>query len=210
MRYRVAHRSAAARPGLTQVLGCTRHNMADLILTRAIATRARIKREHLGVPQETDAPLGNWYVTYFPMAERNAFVYMSSLTQMSFLMFEGERLTPEKLFISLVRGISIVLELAGFPEHIRDRVISKYRMMAFARASDLSLLGVLTNCALDYEAFIEHDGGLNRCNLDQIVLEMNCRPAKRLGFRSPAEEIARVLGVQPNKSFKPRPLRGSA
>ncbi|WP_152597995.1 DUF6933 domain-containing protein, partial [Novilysobacter arseniciresistens] len=180
--------------------------MADLIVTRAIAARARIKRDNLGAPEETDAPLGNWYVTFLPMAERNAFVYMSSRTQMSFLMLEGERLTPEKLFVSLIRGISLVLELAGFPECVRERVMNGYRSVALARASDLSMLGVLTNCALDYEAFIEQDGGLNRCNLDHLVIEMNCRPAKKLGFKTPLEETAIALGVQPNNSFKPNLL----
>ena len=184
--------------------------MANLILTRAIAARARIKRQHLCAPEDPDVPLGNWYVTYLPMAERNAFVYMSSNTQMSFLMFEGERLTSEKLYVCLLRGISIALELAGFSESVREQVTDGYSSVGFARASDLSLLGVLTNCALDYEAFIEHEGGLNRCNLDQVVLGINSRPAKRLEFKTPIEETAKALGVLPNYSFKPRPLRGSA
>mgnify|MGYP001563807208 CR=1 FL=1 len=184
--------------------------MANLIITRAIAARARIKRDHLGDARPTDAPLGNWYVTLLPMAERNAFVYMSSRTQLSFLMLEGERLTPEKLFISLVRGISLVLELAGYPEYVRERVMNEYRSAAFARASDLSQLGVLTNYALDYEGFIEQDGGLNRCSLDQLVIDMNARPSKKLGFSTPLEETAKALGVRPNKSFKPMPLRGTA
>lgn len=169
--------------------------MADLILTRAIAARARIKRDNLGAPQETNAPLGNWYVTYLPMAERNASVYMSSRTQLSFLMLEGERLTPEKLFISLIRGISLVLELAGFPERVREHAMGGYQSVAFAHASDLSMLGVLTNCALDYEAFIAQDGGLNRCSLDRLVIEMNSRPAKKLGFATPLEATAAALGV---------------
>lgn len=169
--------------------------MADLILTRAIATRARIKRDHLGAPVETPAPLGNWYVTYMAMAERNAFVYMSSRTQLSFLMLEGERLTPEKLFISLIRGISLVLELAGFPESVRERALDGYQSVAFARASDLAMLGVLTNCALDYEAFIAQDGGLKRCSLDRIVIQMNSRPARKLGFATPLDATAAALGV---------------
>jgi hypothetical protein len=172
--------------------------MTALILTRAIASRSRIKREHLAAPQSTNALFGNWYVTLQPLADRNAFVYMSDRTQMSFLMLEGERLTPEKLFISLIRGISMVLELSGFPERVRQRAIEDYRSVQFARAADLSMLGVLTNYALDYEAFIAQDGGLNRCNLDTLIIDMNSRPAKRLGFKTPLEETAIVLGVNPN------------
>lgn len=127
------------------------------------------------------------------MSERNAVVYMSDLTQMSFLMLEGERLTPDKLVISMIRGIALVLELAGFPERTRERVFDAYSTVTFARAKNLSILGVLTNCALDYEAFIEHDGGLGRCSLDQIVIDMNSRPAKKLGFNSPLEATAVAL-----------------
>jgi len=183
--------------------------MASLVLTRAITARARIKRDQLAVPEETGVPLGNWYATFLRMPERNAFVYMSSRTQLSFLMLEGERLTPEKLYISLVRGVCMVLELTGFPERTRERMMHDYRSVSFSKASDLSMLGVLTNTALDYEAFISEDGGLNRCSLDQLIVEMNCRPAKKLGFNTPLEETAKALGVQPDFAFQGNPLRGS-
>lgn len=179
--------------------------MASLILTRAIAARARLPRDQLQDPEPGDVPLGHWYATLLRLPERNAFVYMSSRTQLSFLMLEGERVTPEKLFISLIRGIVMVLELTGFPQAVRERVMNHYRRVAFSRASDLSMLGVLTNKAVDYDAFISQDGGLQRCRLDQIIVEMNCRPMKRLGFRTPLEQTAEALGVPLNVAFQRTP-----
>lgn len=92
--------------------------MSNLMLTRAISARARIKREYLAVAEDGDAPLGDWYVTLLRLPRRNAFVFMSSRTRLSFLMLEGERLTAEKLGISLVRGLYMVLQIAGFPERV--------------------------------------------------------------------------------------------
>ena len=159
--------------------------MANLIVTRAIAARARIKRDHLGEARATDAPLGNWYVTFLPMAERNAFVYMSSRTQLSFLMLEGERLTPEKLFISLVRGISLVLELAGYPEHVRERVMNGYRSVAFARASDLSQLGVLMATRANGSACLSRSAPTRSAPLPPMVWVVLARPSLISGESAP-------------------------
>lgn len=177
--------------------------MPNLILTRVIAARARIKREHLAAAEDIESPLGDWYATLLKLPDRNAFVFMSSRTQLSFLMLEGERLTAEKLGISLVRGLYMVLQIAGFPESDCKRAMEGHRSIRFCKAADLSLLGVLTNVGLDYEAFIAEDGGLGRCSLDQIIMEINSRPARRLGFATPLHQTAKLLGLSGSFSGTP-------
>jgi hypothetical protein len=152
-----------------------------------------MKRDSLGPAGSTDAVLGNWYVTLTQVDGGNAFVYMSERSLLSFIMLEGERITPVKLFSSFVRGLLIVLEMAGHPESVRDRILRDYSVGTVSRADDLSVLGSLTNIALDYAAFIEGDGGLPRCNLSEIIMSINSRPSKRLGFDSPLEVTASLL-----------------
>jgi hypothetical protein len=185
----------AAAPALlaTGLPPLNRRSVAWLQCTRAAAARARLGREHLPAAGPTDAVLGNWYVTLQPLADRNAFVYMSERTLLSFLMLEGERITPQKLSTSLVRGMIMVLEMDGHPPAARDRVLADYATGAFARATDFSLLGSLSNLALDYAACIDEDGGVARCDLGAIIHALNHRPSKRLDWRSPFEATAALL-----------------
>lgn len=167
--------------------------MPALKLTRNVAARCRIKRENLQPAGPSDAVLGNWYVTLQRMPEGNAFVYMSERSLLSFIMLEGERLTPEKLSICLVRGMLLALEQSSCPPAYQARLLAEYSVGTFARADDLSLIGSLTNIAQDYAAFIEHDGGMSRCSISNIVMEINARPSKRLGFSTPYEVTASLL-----------------
>ena len=167
--------------------------MPSLKITRAVATRSKLKRESLLPAGSTDAILGNWYVTLTKVDDVNVFVYISERTLLSFVMTEGERITPGKLFTSFVRGLLLVLEMAGYSDAVRDRILHDYSTGTVSPANDLSLLGSLTNVALDYAALIEHDGGLSRCNISEIVMSINSRPSKRLGFKSPFEVTAALL-----------------
>lgn len=168
--------------------------MPALKLTRNVAARCRIKREDLQSADPSDAVLGNWYVTLQHMPEGNAFVYMSERSLLSFIMLEGERLTPEKLSICLVRGMLLVLEQASSPPAYQARLLAEYSTGTFARADDLSLLGSLSNIAQDYAALIEQDGGVSRCSISNIVMEINSTPMKRLGYDTPYEVTAALLG----------------
>jgi hypothetical protein len=183
VRFRRVVPAATVKPGSVAYLQCT----------RAVAARARLGRERLPAASPTDAVLGNWHVTLQHLADGNAFVYMSERTQLSFLMLEGERITPQKLSTSLLRGMLLVLEMDAYPPSICERVLADYSAGAFARATDLSVLGALTNLALDYAACIEEDGGLPRCDLGQIIHVLNHRPSKRLGWQSPFEATATLL-----------------
>jgi hypothetical protein len=161
--------------------------------TRAVAARARLKRACLAPAASTNAVLGNWYVALLPLGERNAFVYMSERTLLSFIMLEGERINPEKLSTCLVHGIYTVLGLAGFNPSDCERVLADYSAGSFAPADDASLLGSLSNIAQDYAGFIDHDGGLSHCSISDIIFSINSRPSKRLGFNSPFEVTASLV-----------------
>ena len=167
--------------------------MASLLITRAVASRSKLKRENLHKAAQSDAILGNWYVTLTKLNSGNAFVYVSERTLLSFIMLEGERITPGKLFSSFVRGLLLVLEMGGHSERILDRVISDYSTGTVSPAEDLSVLGSVTNIALDYAAFIDHDGGVERCDLNEIIMSINSRPSKRLGFDNPFNVTASLL-----------------
>jgi hypothetical protein len=167
--------------------------MPALKCTRVAAARARLKRKFLASAEPTSAPLGNWYVTLTHICDRNVLVYMSERSLLSFIMIEGERVTPEKLSTCFLSGMNSVLELGGISSDDRGRVISQYATGQFSPADNFSALGSLSNISQCYAAFIEDDGGFTRCNLSNIIQHVNTMPLKRLGFETPFKITATVV-----------------
>jgi len=167
--------------------------MVFLKCTRAVLRRARLKKEHLCAATSSDALLGNWYVTLARIEGRNAFIYMSERSLLTFLMLEGERIDPQKLSGVLHFGLGQTLSFDSVPRADMARAQADCAAGMFTAADDLSLLGTLTNLVEDYRFFIENDGGLNRCNISAIVRDINSKPHRRLGFQTPYQVTGQLL-----------------
>lgn len=112
-------------PGLSEAIEHA-SGLPALKLTRGVAARCRLKREDLNPAGPSNAVLGNWYVTLQRIPEGNAFVYMSERSLLSFIMLEGERITPEKLSNCLVRGMLLALDQYYCPPDQQARLLAEY------------------------------------------------------------------------------------
>ena len=169
--------------------------MAYLVCTRAVLSRARIDHAHLPAVAATNAVLGNWYVTIGEIDRRNALVFMSESTLLSFLMFEETRIDPAKLTTVFVRGLDQLLVLLELPRSLREQSERHYSAGRFARASDLSILGLVNSMMLDYRFNIEEEGGFSGCSVSDIICGLNFKPQKRLNFRAPVHVAREVAGA---------------
>lgn len=155
--------------------------------TRAVISRARIKKDNLVPGMATDAVLGNWCVSMSRFMGRNVLVYMSERSFLSFIMLEGERITPEKLSISLVRGMVMVVQMSGLGSEATERVLSDYSVGAFSPTDNPSIQGSLTAIMQDYLYLIDKEGGFSRCNISAITHIINHQPNKSLDGNTPFE-----------------------
>jgi hypothetical protein len=155
--------------------------------TRAVISRARIKKDNLAPGTATDAVLGNWYVSMSKFMGRNVLVYMSEKSLLSFMMLEGERITPEKLSVSLIRGMILVVQMSGLNSDATERILADYSLGAFSLTDNPSLQGSLTAIMQDYLYLIDEAGGLSLCDISAITHSINHKPNKRLNWNTPFE-----------------------
>ena len=102
-------------------------------------------------------------------------------------MLEGERITPEKLSISLVRGMVMVVQMSGLGSEATERVLSDYSVGAFSPTDNPSIQGSLTAIMQDYLYLIDKEGGFSRCNISAITHIINHQPNKSLDGNTPFE-----------------------
>ena len=159
-----------------------------------VLARARLKKESTAVAAHTPATLGNWCVTMFQIDGTNVFVYMSERTLLSFMLTEGERLTPEKLYTAFQNGLYQTLKMEDFTAQEIDRLLDEHDLAMISRLDNASVTGMLTAIAECYRYLIEDAGGLRTCSIGGIVHHVNSTPRKPIGYAFPvnaARELVR-------------------
>ena len=161
--------------------------------TNKVIKRCGLEKKHLAKGEASSAKLGNWYVTIFEADGINIFLYMSEKTFLSFVMFEGQKITPQKLSTAFLGGLQQLLKMLGYKLPEIAKVESEYAQGLFCGVDNLSMAGVLTNMAQEYRWHIEDNGGLSYCDLGAIIEHVNSMPRKKLGFRSATELTKEVI-----------------
>lgn len=178
---------------LTTALCCIEEVVFHLKCSSKVLARAKLKKESLVVAGSTAATLGNWCVTMFSIDGTNVFVYMSERSLLSFMLAEGERITPEKLAMAFQNGLYQTLKMEGFKTTEIDCLLAEGEVGMFSRLDNASVTGMLTAIAEYYRYLIEEAGGLRRCSIDSIVHHVNSTPRKPIGFTLPVEATRELV-----------------
>lgn len=158
-------------------------SMLFLKCTNAVQRLIGLKKENLAEATPNNSVLGNWYVNRFPLGGRNAFIYMSDATLLSFILFEGQRqATVESLPNMFMGGLQQLLEMRGFDTPTIDRIMKPYDQGRYAKTDDRSDLGSLNDLVKNYQYQIEYEGGLSRCDLTNIIMNTNEMPQRKLDW----------------------------
>jgi uncharacterized protein DUF6933 len=157
--------------------------MLYLKCTNAVQRHVGLKKENLADAVSTDSILGNWYVNRFPLEERHALVFMSEATLLSFILFEGKRpVTVETIPDMFMAGLQQLLEMRGIGAQAINLIMKPYETGLYAKTDNRSDLGSLNDLVKGYQARIEYEGGLSRCDLTRIIMGTNEMPQRKLNW----------------------------
>lgn len=169
--------------------------MLNLRCTNKVIRRSRLDKEHLKESVSSTAIFGDWYCTLFEIDDRNATIFMSEKSFLSFIMLEGERITPEKLSMSLFGCLGQVLEMEGIADKIIDDILRQHEEGGFSSVKDFSISGVMSAIAKDYQWIIEEIGGLEMCDIGAVIQHVNTMPRKKLDFASASEKTKELVSA---------------
>ncbi|MDR7150774.1 hypothetical protein J2W49_002737 [Hydrogenophaga palleronii] len=153
-----------------------------------------LRKTDLVEAQAVTAPLGNWYVHRFPIGRTKFFLFMSESNLLSFVLYQGKKpVTVQTLPNMLMAGLTQLLAMKGFEPARIDRALQAYQTGLFAKTDSRKLLGCMNDLVWCYTAAVEFEGGLDSCNLTDIIMKMNDMPQRTLDGRASWDLVEVVL-----------------
>ena len=129
-----------------------------------------IGREPLHPPGATTSALGNWMLNVVPIGGRQAFLFMSSRSLLSFPIMIGQRqpsLHDMPSFLS--HGLELLVQGMGAPKRTTTRLLKDLDEIRVCKAVDKSQLGVFSAIAADYFHRVNAEGGFTNAVLGAII-----------------------------------------
>jgi hypothetical protein len=152
-----------------------------------------IGREPLHPPGQTVSVLGNWMLNVVPIDSKQAFLFMSSRSLLSFPMMIGKQqpsLHDMPAFLS--HGLQQLTQAMGISQKKVSLLLQGFDEVAVCKATDKSLLGAFRAVAADYLHRVVAEGGFAKSDIGAIVSAVNSTPRQMLGYKN-SFEVSREL-----------------
>jgi len=163
--------------------------------TKAVQAGLGLEKTVLRPPGTTNAVLGNWCIHRFALENRNAFLYMSEKTLLSFTLMEGRKIDSQTLAHCFFAGLQQLLEFEGIKPKIIDQAMDQHTDMAFSYTESASAKGSLSKLVADHRFFVANEGGMAQCDVGEIIRRINRSPKKQLDWLMPIEASKLALGI---------------
>lgn len=142
-----------------------------------------LHKNQLAPLEVSDAPLGHWMVNRFGVGSRQAYIFMSESTLLSFILLRGKiPMTPQRLPEMLVGGLVQLLQMRGLPGDAISRAIDPYIECRYAKNDNRTAMGCMNEIVWRYQSMIDYMGGLAHCDLTEIIFKMNRTPQRTIGW----------------------------
>lgn len=151
-------------------------------------------REPLSHAPHAESTLGNWTVNDIPIDGRRALLFMSDRSLLSFPLLQGRSpVEMQDMPTFLAHGMSQLMAVLDVPKLAVDRLLRDVDTVALAKAPGRSLLAVHSAIAGDYARRIDRLGGIENCNLGDVISAVNRTPRVMLEGATPSEVSVELL-----------------
>jgi len=151
-------------------------------------------REKLSGPGTTQSALGNWFVNVVPMGGREAFLFMSTRSLLSFPIMIGKlEPGPEDLAPFLNHGITMLIQSMKVPRSQASLLQQDLAEVAICCNLDKSLIGIHSAIAKEYFQRLSDAGAEPTADISTVVAEANSTPRATLNWSSSFEVTRELL-----------------
>ena len=152
-----------------------------------------IGRELFHPPGATTSALGNWILNTIPIGGRQAFLFMSSRSLLSFPIMIGRRQPSlHDLPSFLSHGLEQLIPEMAAPKKKTSQLLRDLDKIAVCKAIDKPLLGAFSAIAADYFHRVNAGGGFPEVDIGSVISKVNSAPRQTLGYKN-SFEVSREL-----------------
>ena len=167
--------------------------MIQFRLTPRVQALLEYTDDMISEPKQSDAFLGNWYADIIQLGEMDSLLLVCEKTYLSFVLLNIRSEHSDMLANGFINGLDHLLHLLHFAERSIPRLMQGLEVMSIAAATDKKLLRVLDNVGLLYTEEVAQRGGLDHCNVEDVMKRINAFPHPTLGNQSPVKATKTLL-----------------
>ena len=168
--------------------------MLYLQTTKKALLRLGLGREALAPPGQTASALGNWLVNVVQLGRREAYLFMSTRSLLSFPLLIGQyEPEPKDLPTFLEHGLSNLMRAMKTPRSQSSLLLQDLREIVVCASTDKSLVGVHSAIAGEYHQRVLQQGGIEKADLGAVISATNTTPRATLGWRNSYEVTTQLL-----------------
>ncbi len=156
--------------------------MLQLRCTAKARNLAGIRDKDLSEPVPDKTILGGWYLNVFQIGKRKALIFMNERTLLSFIIFGVRKDNLKNLPDKFRLGLAQFLEMIGINQTRIERIVSEYNNHCYTKTISKSVIGNMNDLVDLYQEFVWHDGGLENCDLDEIIIKINQTPQRNIDW----------------------------
>ena len=166
--------------------------MLYLQATKKALARLGLGGAKLPGPESTESALGNWFVNVVPMGGREAFLFMSTRSLLSFPIMIGKyEPGPEDMQEFLLHGVSTLMKSLKVPRVQGSQLIQDMSHVVLCTNTNKSLVGVHSAIANEYFQRLAEPG----VEIGSVIAESNSTPRASLDWNDAFEVTARLLAA---------------
>lgn len=167
--------------------------MLQFRLTAKVRKLFGFTDENLSDPVDGDAFLGNWYLNLCRIDGIQSLVFMSEKTFLSFVLLDVRPDHSEVMPNAFVNGLDHLLTEEKFADRSVHRLFAGVDIMEITKTTDRSVLAKLAAIEAMYQHSVERVGGLDNCDILDIMKHVNRSPDNMLEGLSPLKATKKLL-----------------
>jgi hypothetical protein len=170
--------------------------MLYLKCTGEVQKAIGMRKVDLADATASTAPLGHWYVHRFSVGRTRCFLFMSEVTLLSFVLYQGRKpVNVQTLPQVFLTGLAQLLDFTGVDTGTIARALHEYREGLFSKTDSRKILGSMNDLVLCYGTMIEAQGGLAACDLTDTIMKINDMPQRTLDWSTSRERSLKLLAI---------------
>ena len=168
--------------------------MLYLKCTGEVQKAIGLRKVDLADATASTAPLGHWYVHRFSVGRTRCFLFMSEVTLLSFVLYQGRKpVNAQTLPQMFLTGLVQLMDFMGVDADTIARALHEYRQGLFSKTDSRKILGSMNDLVLCYCTMIEAQGGLAACDLTGTIMKINDMPQRTLDWSTSRERSLDLL-----------------
>ena len=156
--------------------------MLQFRCTAKVQKEIGIKPKDLNEIADGKSMLGNWYVNISTIDRRKTFLFVNERTLLSFILYGIKKSNITNMHEMFLKALNQLLLMEGVDYPVIDKLNNEYLHLEYTKTNSKKVLGNMNDLMSLYKHFIYSDGGLQYCDLTEIIHQINKTPQKNIGW----------------------------